>query len=303
MPQHFLMCPPTHFTVSYQINPWMNAKVATDADRAVRQWQVLRDTYLDLGHTVDVIDPLPQYPDMVFAANGATVIDGIAYSAKFRHNERAGEAPAYLDWLVAAGFTPVHATETNEGEGDLLHVGGMILAGTGFRTSTAAHHEAQEVFGLPVVSLQLVDPHFYHLDTALTVLREDLIAYYPPAFSTGSQRVLARLFPDAIVATEADAGALGLNAVSDGTHVVHAPAATNLAAQIRERGLEPIAVDTSELLKGGGGAKCCTLILRAADDDEARAAAHVTSRQLAPGGTGNGTDRGPVPGTRTHPAH
>src|SRR5690625_2208430 len=127
MPQHYLMCPPTHFTISYQINPWMNAKVATDAALAGRQWRVLRDTYVDLGHTVDVIDPLPQYPDMVYAANGATVIDGIAYSAKFRHNERAGEAPAYMEWLVAAGFTPAHAAETHEGEGALPTDGGMIL--------------------------------------------------------------------------------------------------------------------------------------------------------------------------------
>src|SRR5699024_2979658 len=100
MPNHYLMCPPTHYTVSYEINPWMNAKVATDAEKAMRQWQRLRDVYLDLGHIVDLIDPLPQSPDMVFAANGGTGIDGIAYSAKFRHNERGGEAPVYLDWLA-----------------------------------------------------------------------------------------------------------------------------------------------------------------------------------------------------------
>src|SRR5690625_822967 len=190
MPQHYLMCPPTHFTISYQINPWMNAKVATDAALAGRQWRVLRDTYVDLGHTVDVIDPLPQYPDMVFAANGGTVIDGTAYSAKFRHNERAGEAPAYLEWLTARGFTPAEATEVNEGEGDLLLTSKGILAGTGFRTAGAAHLEAQEVFGRPVITLTLVDPRFYHLDTALTVLREVLVAYYRPAFFEGLLRVL-----------------------------------------------------------------------------------------------------------------
>lgn len=265
MARHYLMCPPTHFTVSYEINPWMNAKVATDVDRAMQQWEALRQTYLDLGHRVDVIDPLPEYPDMVYAANGATVIDGIAYSSKFRHNERAGEGPAYLSWLTDNGFTGVPAQQTNEGEGDLLFTSRVILAGTGFRTSTASHFEAQEVFGRPVVSLQLVDPRFYHLDTALTVLTDDLVAYYPAAFSHGSRRVIDRLFPDAIVVAESDAGALGLNAVSDGTHVIHAPAATGLAQALRERGFEPIGVDTSELLKGGGGAKCCTLTLRSTD--------------------------------------
>jgi N-dimethylarginine dimethylaminohydrolase len=70
------------------------------------------------------------------------------------------------------------------------------------------------------------------------------------------------MFPDAILAGEADAEVLGLNAVSDGRHVVLARAAARLAAQLRERGFEPVGVDLSELLKGGGGAKCCTLELR-----------------------------------------
>src|SRR5690625_4893186 len=148
--------------------------------------------------------------------------------------------------------------------GDLPFTDNVIPAGTGFRTATQAHDEAQETFGRPVVSLQLVDPRFYHLDTALVVLRDDLVAYYPPAFSPGSAKVIEHLYPEAIVATEADSAALGLNAVSDGTHVIHAPGATDLAAAVRERGMEPIAEYTSELRKGGGGAKCCTLELRTA---------------------------------------
>lgn len=262
MSRHYLMCPPTHYTVSYEINPWMNTGVATNADLAMAQWESLRAVYTELGHTVEVIEPLPDYPDMVYAANGATVIDGVAYSARFRHTERAGEAPAYLKWLADHGYQPVEAVQTNEGEGDILFTNSVILAGSGFRTSPAAHREVQEVFGRPVVSLQLVDPRFYHLDTALFVINDDLIAYYPPAFSPGSARALAHLYPDAVIATDADAEALGLNAVSDGRHVVHAPGARDLAAQLAERGVEPIAVDTSELLKGGGGAKCCTLELR-----------------------------------------
>lgn len=262
MTRHYLMCPPTHYTVSYEINPWMNRSVSTDADLAMSQWETLRSVYRELGHTVDLIEPLPDYPDMVYAANGATVVDGIAYAAKFRHNERAGEAPAYLAWLADHGFEPVEAAETNEGEGDLLFTEKVILAGSGFRTLTSAHAEAQEIFGRPVVSLNLVDPRFYHLDTAMCVIDDDVIAFYPPAFSAGSRRTLRHLYPEAIEATDADAQALGLNAVSDGTHVVLAPEARDLAAQLSERGYQPIPVDTSELLKGGGGAKCCTLELR-----------------------------------------
>ncbi|WP_245160120.1 hypothetical protein [Blastococcus sp. CT_GayMR20] len=155
---------------------------------------------------------------------------------------------------------PVHV---NEGEGDFLVVGELVLAGTGFRTDPGAHTEVQELFGIPVISLQLVDPRFYHLDTALAVLDDRTVAYYPEAFSPGSRGVLQRLFPDAVLASEADAVVLGLNAVSDGRHVVLPSAAVGLMEQLRERGYEPIGVDLSELLKAGGSVKCCTLEIRA----------------------------------------
>ena len=76
------------------------------------------------------------------------------------------------------------------------------------------------IVGMPVVSLELVDPRFYHLDTALAVLDDTTIAYYPPAFSDESRARLQELFPDAIEVASADAYVLGLNAVSDGRHVV-----------------------------------------------------------------------------------
>jgi N-dimethylarginine dimethylaminohydrolase len=261
------MCPPDHFTVSYVINPWMDPAHPGDPMRARRQWDCLRDVYLDLGHTVDVIPAVPGLPDMVFAANGGLVIDGHALGARFRHSQRAAEGPAYLEWLRSAGLRSVNAAvAVNEGEGDFLVVGPagerLVLAGTGFRTTTGAHAEVQARFGVPVLSLELVDPRFYHLDTALAVLDDHTIAYYPRAFSRAGCRELRRRFPDAIEASTADAKILGLNAVSDGRHVVLAKGATGLAAQLRERGYKPIGVDLSELLKAGGGVKCCTLEIR-----------------------------------------
>lgn len=267
-PRRYLMCRPEHYTVSYEINPWMDVTRHTDRDLALRQWRELYDTYLEWGHTVELIDPLPGLPDMVYAANGATVVDGLVYSARFRYPERAAEGPAYQKWFADAGFVTHTAAEINEGEGDILMVGDVLLAGSGFRTDTSAHGELAELTGREVVSLELVDPRFYHLDTALAVLDSSpdapLVAYYPPAFSEASQQVLAERYPDAVIATERDAVALGLNAVSDGRRVVVAPDAVDLAEQLRARGFEPRGISTSELLKGGGGAKCCTLEIREA---------------------------------------
>jgi len=261
-PRRYLMCRPTHFAVTYRINPWMDPAAPYDNALAVAQWETLRRAFLDLGHTVDLIEPLPGLPDMVFAANGATVVDGKVLAVQFRDPERADEAPAYKAWFENAGFAVFDSKHTNEGEGDILLAGEFLLAGTGFRTVHAAHAQTQEVFGRPVITLQLVDPAYYHLDTALCVLDERTVAYLPSAFSPGSQAVLRRLFPDAISATAADAAVLGLNAVSDGHTVVLPVQATDLTAALRERGYETVGVDVSELRKAGGGPKCCTLEVR-----------------------------------------
>ncbi|HEY8480377.1 MAG TPA: amidinotransferase [Spirillospora sp.] len=256
------MCRPEHFAVTYAINPWMDPERGADAGRAVEQWEALRAAYLDLGHEVSLIDPVEGLPDMVFAANGALVVGGRAYGARFAHPERRAEAPAYAAWLKEHGIEVLEPAHTNEGEGDFLTLDHLILAGTGFRTEIAAHQEAQEFLGRPVVTLRLVDPRFYHLDTALFPLADGEVAYYPGAFSPGSRSVLERLFPDAILASERDAAVLGLNAVCDGRHVVINKEAVDLIEAVRARGYEPVPVDLSELRKAGGGPKCCTLELR-----------------------------------------
>ena len=261
-PRRYLMCRPTHFAVTYRINPWMDPAAPYDNALAVRQWETLRRTFLDLGHTVELIDPLPGLPDMVFAANGATVVDGKVLAVQFRDPERADEGPAYRSWFENKGFQVYDSKHTNEGEGDILLAGDTLLAGTGFRTVHAAHAQTQEVFGRPVITLQLVDPAYYHLDTALCVLDDTNVAYLPGAFSPGSQAVLRQLFPDAVIATPADAEVLGLNAVSDGRTVVLPVQATALTAALRERGYQTVGVDVSELRKAGGGPKCCTLEVR-----------------------------------------
>jgi N-dimethylarginine dimethylaminohydrolase len=255
------MCRPTHFDVSYAINPWMKTGTAVDRDLALRQWRQLHDTYVDLGHEVHVIDGPPGLPDAVFAANGALVVAGRAYGARFTHPERAPEGPLYAQALRDLGLEVTEPECVNEGEGDFLVVGDLVLAGTGFRTSPQSHEEVERLFGVPVVTLRLVDPRFYHLDTALAVLDERTIAYHPPAFSEGSLHFLERLFPDALLVHE-DADVLGLNAVSDGRNVVVSAQARRFAEQLLEHGFDPVPVDLSELLKAGGGPKCCTLELR-----------------------------------------
>ena len=271
--RRYLMCRPEHFTVSYTINPWMVPANPTDTAKALRQWQELYDTYISLGHEVDLIEPIDGLPDMVYTANGGFVIDGVAYGAKFRFAERAPEGPAFMDWFRDHDYDVRAPVEVNEGEGDFLLVGDTILAGTGFRSTGDSHREVGEIFEREVVSLTLVDPSFYHLDTAIAVLDpvegaasggpdHANIAYLPHAFDAVSRQILEELYPDAILASREDGAVFGLNSASDGRNVIISPRAKGFEKQLRERGYNPIPVDLSELLLGGGGIKCCTLELR-----------------------------------------
>jgi N-dimethylarginine dimethylaminohydrolase len=257
--RHYAMTAPTFFAVEYAINPWMDTSTSVDTHVALNQWETLRQTYKELGHTVELVEPVAGLPDMVYAANGGLLVNGTAVAARFAYPQRAGESAAYAEWMARHGYHPVETRHVNEGQGDLLLAGSILLAGYGFRTDRRAHDEIAALVGMPVVSLELVDPRFYHLDTALAVLDDTTVAFYPPAFTEASRARLLELFPDAIEVGSADACVLGLNAVSDGLNVVLPAAATGFAEQLRAAGFRPIGVELSELLKGGGSVKCCTL--------------------------------------------
>ncbi|TVT14349.1 amidinotransferase [Amycolatopsis acidiphila] len=256
------MCEPAYFDVVYAINPWMDTAVRPDPRAALAEWKYLHDVFVDLGHQVELIEPRPGLLDMVFAANAAVVRDGAVLVANFRVGQRRAEAAAYHDWFAARGWTKLSQAKcVNEGQGDFLSVGGRVVAGSGFRSEPAGGDEVADYFGCPVVKVSLTDPRFYHLDTAFAVLDETTVMYYPGAFTPQSRELLREQFPDAIIATEPDAVDFGLNAVSDGRHVVLSARAGRLRAVLREAGYEPIGVDVTELLKGGGGVRCCTLDL------------------------------------------
>jgi N-dimethylarginine dimethylaminohydrolase len=261
-PRTYLMCAPEYFTVQYAINPWMNPDDPVDLPLARKQWEQLRSAYTSLGHTVRTIDPQPGLPDMVFAANGATVIGGMVLGARFRYPERHGEGAAYSAWFRSNGYRVTDPDYVNEGEGDIVFAGRAIIAGHGFRTEQSAKEQVKGLFGLPVISVRLVDPRFYHVDTALIVLDQHTAAYFPAAFDEEAQEALAGHFTELIEAKDEDAEVLGLNGLSDGKNVVLPVQARQLADQVRAAGFNVVSVDMSEFKKAGGGPKCCTLELR-----------------------------------------
>lgn len=262
MPKHLLMCPPTYFDVEYEINAWMSLENRVDSSLAEQQWQRIKDVYEQLGHKVDLIEPVAGLPDMVFTANGGMVIGGKALAATFKYPQRQPETARFENWFRAAGYDTALPKHIWEGEGDCRLVGQTLFAAYGSRSQLAAHGELANFFGLKVIGLELVNPYFYHLDTCFCPLDDETFMYFPGAFSDDSLTKIRASDFKLIQVSAKDAEAFGINAFSDGHNVVLCDQAEELANQISRQGFNPILVDISEFKKSGGGVKCITLELR-----------------------------------------
>jgi len=260
-----VVCRPDHFAVVDEINPWMDRAVQPSRERCRTEWIGLLHTLWALGAAVEVMPACPGLADMVFVRDGAVVLNGRAIKGRFLHGMRQREADLVAEWLAAAGCPTAEfelpGSAVLEG-GDVAVFGDQLFLGWGFRTNLAARAALASGLGVAVHPLRLVDPRFYHLDTALAPLDDHRIAYYPGAFSASSRLVLERLFPDAVTATQQDALSFGLNLVSDGSNVLLPAEASGFAARLAAAGYQPVPIELSELKKGGGSVKCCIAELR-----------------------------------------
>lgn len=262
----FLMCPPDHYGIEYEINPWMDRRRPANRATAHAQWSALyREITEGVGAKVALLEPAPGLPDLVFTANAGLIWNGLAIPSRFRHPERTGEEPIVRRWFEEAGFEiwelpPVCAFE---GAGDALYCAEMLFAGYCFRSDIRSHRALSERLGVPVLSLELIDSRFYHLDTCFCPLDVQTAMYYPDAFDEYAQRVLRARIPRLIALNEEDAARFGANAVVFGREVVLNTGCDTLYRQLEEHGFRPRPVPMDEFLKSGGSAKCLTLDLKA----------------------------------------
>jgi len=263
MTKTVLMCPPTYFDIEYEINVWMHTGDRVIPKEAARQWQKLHDVYVHrLGWDVQLIEPLKSLPDMVFTTDCCLVIDDKIMLSNFRYRQRQPETEQLGNWFRDRGYQSIkNANRFFEG-GDSLVFGNKIIAGYGFRSDRQAHDELADYFGREIISLKIVDPRFYHLDTALAVLDDKTVAFYPGALDEPSQKRLRAAVPNLIEATEEEAQGFSLNVVSDGRTLVCSDESESLLAKYRQAGFEVIGTPILEFRKSGGGVKCLSLELQ-----------------------------------------
>jgi N-dimethylarginine dimethylaminohydrolase len=261
------MCPPDHYGIEYEINPWMSRERGSTPERARAQWQQLYTTLVGLGVEVELMTPRSGLPDLVFTANAGMVYGTRFFSSRFRHEVRARETPWFDAWFEAHGNTVEHLPEGVffEGAGDALFCGATLFAGYRIRSDVQGHQYLARLLNLHVLPLELVNPYFYHLDTCFCPLAPGEAIYFPGAFDDYGRRVLAAHLPHLVVASEADAQRFGCNAVVVGRTVVLNAGCLQLANDLRQRGYNPVAVELDEFIKSGGSAKCLTLRLDGED--------------------------------------
>jgi N-dimethylarginine dimethylaminohydrolase len=241
----FLMCPPTLYDVDYVINPWMAGNVhASSRTRAAEQWQRLYEAVSKIAR-VELVEPEPGSPDMVFTANAGLERNGIVAISSFFHPERQGEEPYFRRWFRQAGYTLVDIPRATpfEGEGDALFStdGRCLWAGHGPRTALSSHRALRDTWSIPVVPLHLIDPRFYHLSL------HRIEAYYSP-----EKRIIVR---------EADAICFACNAINVGRTIVLNKISGKLSSELQHLGFKVIQVELTEFLKAGGAAKCLVMKL------------------------------------------
>ena len=261
--RRFLMCPPEHFSVLYEINPWMHREVTVDLDRARDQWGELVATLVEAGAEVELLEPQPGLPDLVFTANAGTVNNGRYVPSRFRHPDRQPEVPHDVAWFTEHGFDVVHLPEgtRHEGAGDALPFRGVFLAGYKSRSDAAAHGPLSALLGAPVRPIELVDDRLYHIDLTFCPLDDRRALIAPGAWDAYGRKVVEALVPEPLVLEDDEMLAFCANSVVVGTTVVMPASPPRVGRQLEQWGFDVAVVDVEEFLKAGGGCRCLTLAL------------------------------------------
>jgi N-dimethylarginine dimethylaminohydrolase len=272
MPKTVLMCPPTFFDVREVKNPYMRHPI--DHDRAQLQWENLRHSLEEAGVKVETIDPVKDLEDMVFAANQVFVgysekMGNFIVPSQMRYSSRQKEVPFYVEWFRKRGYKIIALNlegEYLEGHGDLIwhpdH--SKIWAGYGFRSTRGGVDQfaaKMNELGFPVIPLQLVDAHCYHLDTCLCPLNNEAALIYPGAYSPESLETVRRGWHRVHELSREEAVQFAGNGIVANRRYITPRITQNLREILRREGLTPLLVDTSEFEKSGGSAFCMKAII------------------------------------------
>jgi N-dimethylarginine dimethylaminohydrolase len=266
--RRYLMCPPRHFGVLYEINPWMSREVSVDPDQALAQWEGLVATLEAAGAEVVVMEPEADVPDLVFTANAGVVNGGQFVPSHFRHPERRPETPINAAWFAKRGWRVDHlpAELDHEGAGDALPFTPedgrpVLLSGYSFRSDAGAATQLSTLLRCPVRPIQLVDPRLYHVDLTFCPLDSRRAIVGPLGWDAYGRKVVEALVPEPLVLSDDETLSFCANSVVVGTTIVMPAVPPRVGRQLEAWGFTVVGCKIDEFLKAGGGCRCLTLAL------------------------------------------
>ncbi|MGH8998757.1 MAG: dimethylarginine dimethylaminohydrolase family protein [Acidimicrobiia bacterium] len=261
----YLVCPPSHFGVLYEINPWMHKEVRVDPDRARTQWEEMVAALESAGAVTEAMVPVAGLPDLVFTANAGLVDRGRFVLTRFRHAERRGEARHDAEWFARKGFDvleiPAEIGVCFEGAGDALPFGRSLVAGYRFRSDFVAHGALARLLSIPVLSVELTDARFYHLDLTFCPLDDRHAIVAPHAWDRYGRAVIESLVPEPLVLDLDEALTFCANSVVVNRTIVMPSCPARVGRILEGWGFDVCVSPVSEFLKAGGGVRCLTLAL------------------------------------------
>ena len=258
-----LMCAPDYYTVSYKINPWMNPRRKPDTTSAIVQWRALYDKLQEVGVKISLVDPVKDLPDMVFTANAGLVFNNDFILSNFRYPQRRPESAYFEAWAESKGMKVRYLPPDHyfEGEGDALFFKDILIAGYRFRSDIQTHLHVSRIIEREVLSVELVNPEYYHLDTCFCPLDDKSALFYPDAFDSYGRKVLERIVPNLIPMLKQDARKFCCNAVVNGTDIIMNRCTSSLREALGSRGFVVHMLEFDEFIKAGGSSKCMVLFL------------------------------------------
>lgn len=267
-----LMCPPLYYGIEYEINPKINPRMSrsrqSDPQLAQEQW---RGLYRLLGNNLDVeialVEPRKDLPDMVFTANAGLASETKFIASNFRYEVRRGESPSFENWFQVRGYDIFHLPDDRafEGEGDLLLGGDLFFAGYHIRSDILSHQKVAEILEREILSLELTNEWFYHLDTCFCPLGKGQALFYPAAFDPYALKVLEDNIATLIPVPEDEARRFACNAIVVEKNVVMNDGCPQTRERLHALGFSVFETPLSEFIKAGGSAKC--LVLKVPHDE------------------------------------
>lgn len=275
-----LMSGVDYFSVE-ELNPYSDVNNQPNLENTKKEYSNLQDLFRQAGIEIVDVGAPEGCQDGVYTANWALCRDNKAIIANLP-NMRTAEIPYAKKALLELGFEIIEPPTglRFSGQGDALPCGDYVFAGNGYRSDAGMHDFVADKLGYKVISLQTVpaldendvpiinkvtgwaDSFFYDIDLAISILRDDLIAWCPQAFDERSQDIIAALPMNKIeVSLKEATESFACNLLSTGETVIMSATAPELTASIKAKGLQVLTPDMTELSKGGGYIRCTTLTL------------------------------------------